>query len=106
MIKNSGRSLAVYSFQSRLKSTDFPVKVFVVFGNLNAKDNRDVRTIVTNDLDLSAEKAVSTYLQRWAIERLFRELKDSFYFDHYQVRHKLKIMPACRQTGVTGRWSS
>ncbi len=59
---------------------------------LNAKDNRDVRTIVTNDLDLSAEKAVLIYLQRWAIERLFRELKDSFYFDHYQVRHKLKIM--------------
>ena len=92
VIKNNGRSLAVYSYTSRLKSADFPVKVFVVFGNLNAKDNRDVRTIVTNDLDLSAEKAVLIYLQRWAIERLFRELKDSFYFYHYQVRHKLKIM--------------
>lgn len=47
---------------------------------------------VINDLDLSVGKAILTYLQLWAIERLFRELKDSFYFDHYQVRHKLKIM--------------
>ena len=45
MIKNNDHDLAVYSFTSRLKGTDFPVKVFVVFGNLNAKNNRDVRTI-------------------------------------------------------------
>lgn len=45
VIKDSCWSLAVYSFQSRLKSTDFPVKVFVVFGNLNSEDNRNVRTI-------------------------------------------------------------
>jgi hypothetical protein len=31
-------------------------------------------------------------MERWAIERLFRELKDSLGFDQYQVRHKLTIM--------------
>lgn len=92
VIKHNGQDLAVYSFSSRLKSTDFPVKVFVVFGNFNSEDNRDIRIIVTNDLSLGHKEAVLTYLERWAIERLFREMKDSFYFDHYQVRHKLKIM--------------
>lgn len=84
--------LCVYSFKSRLKKTHFPVKVFVVMGKLSCKDNRDVRIIISNDLGLSCKEAVTTYFERWAIERLFRELKDSFYFDHYQVRHKLKIM--------------
>ncbi len=92
VVKHNGRSLAVYSFSSRLKSTDFVVKVFVVFGNLNDEDNRNVRIIVTNDLSLNDKEAVWIYLERWAIERLFRELKDSLCFDHYQVRHKLKIM--------------
>ena len=92
VLKHNGRNLAVYSFSSRLKSIDFAVKVFVVFGNLSSEDNRDVRIIVTNDLSLSEKEAVLTYFERWAIERLFRELKDSLCFDHYQVRHKLKIM--------------
>lgn len=31
-------------------------------------------------------------MQRWGIERAFQELKDTFFFDHYQVRSKEKIM--------------
>src|SRR3989338_6474342 len=31
------------------------------------------------------------YLLRWGIEHCFKELKDTFYFDHYQVRHIEKI---------------
>ena len=92
VIKHNGQDLAVYSFSSRLKSIDFVVEVFVVFGNLSSEDSRDIRIIVTNDLDLSGKEAVLTYLERWAIERLFREMKDSFYCDHYQVRHKANIM--------------
>jgi len=80
--------LSVYSFQSRLKSTDFPVKVYVVINTTSG----EARTIITNDLSLSEKNAVLTYLERWAIKRIFRELKDSFCFDHYQVRHQLKIM--------------
>lgn len=92
MFKHGDEQLCVYSFNSKLKKVDFPIKVFVVMGKLSYKDNRDVRIIITNDLSLSHKEAVRTYFERWAIERLFRELKDSFYFDHYQVRHKLKIM--------------
>lgn len=80
--------LNVYAFTSRLKSTDFPVKAFVVFNNSSG----EVRTIISNDVSLSEKEAVLTYFERWAIERLFRELKDSFCFDHYQLRHELRIM--------------
>ena len=80
--------LSVYSFQSRLKSTDFPVKAFVVINTASG----EARTIISNDLTLSEKEVVLTYFERWAIERVFRELKDSFCFDHYQVRHQLKIM--------------
>lgn len=92
VIKHRGELLSVYAFESRLKKTHFPVKVFVVLGGLSGKDDRDVRVLITNDLMLSHRKAVLTYLERWAIERLFRELKDSLCFDQYQLRHKLKIM--------------
>lgn len=94
VFKHKDEQLCVYSFKSRLKRTHFPIQVFVALGKLSYKDNRDVRIIISNDLKLSSKRAVLTYLERWAIERLFRELKDSFYFDHYQVRHKPKIMPA------------
>ncbi len=90
--RHGDEQLWVYSFKSRLKKTHFPIQVLVVMGKLSYKDNRDVRILVTNDLSLSYKQAVTTYFERWAIERLFHELKDSFYFDHYQVRHKLKIM--------------
>ena len=79
---------SVYAFTSRLKGTGFPLKVFITFNHTSG----EVHTIISNDLRLSEKKAVTTYLQRWAIERLFRELKDSLCFDHYQVRHQLKIM--------------
>lgn len=92
VFRHRDEQLNVYSFTSRLKRTHFPVKVFVVFGSLPYKDNADVRIIISNDLGLSEKKAALTYLERWAIERLFRELKDSFYFDHYQVRHQTRIM--------------
>jgi SRSO17 transposase len=92
VFRHRGEEMYVYSFKSRLKRTLFPVSVFVVMGRLSYKDNRDVRMIISNDLGLSYKEALPTYFQRWAIERLFRELKDSLYFDHYQLRHKLKIM--------------
>lgn len=86
--KHRDELLSVYAFTSRLKSTDFPVKVFVVINTASG----EARSIISNDLTLSEKKAVLTYSERWAIERLFRELKDSLYFDHYQLRHQPRIM--------------
>jgi SRSO17 transposase len=92
VFKHRGRMLSVYAFETRLKKTHFPVKVFLVLGSLSGEDSRDVRLIISNDLKLPWKDAVVTYMERWAIERLFRELKDSLGFDQYQVRHKLTIM--------------
>lgn len=86
--KHRDELLIVYAFKSRLKSTEFPVKVFVVINTTSG----EAHTIITNDLSLSEKKAVLTYFERWAIERLSRELKDSLYFDRYQVRHLSKMM--------------
>ena len=48
--------------------------------------------LITNNLSLEHKKVCALYRLRWGIEHAFQELKDSFYFDHYQVRHKEKIM--------------
>jgi retron-type reverse transcriptase len=47
--------------------------------------------IITNQLTASAKTVIANYLLRWGIEQCFRELKDTFYFDHYQLRHIEKI---------------
>jgi len=84
--------LPIYSFCARLKNCSVPVKVFVVFNSLSDKDSKSIHILITNNLKLSCQKAVNTYMQRWGIEQTFRELKDTFCFDHYQVRRKEKIM--------------
>jgi len=84
--------LPVYSFETRLKGCPVPLKAFVVFNRISDDDSRGIRIFIANDLRLSHKGAVEVYMQRWGIEQTFRELKDTLYFDHYQVRHKEKIM--------------
>jgi len=84
--------LPVYCFESKLKDCSVPIKAFVIFGSWSDKDARDIHILITNDTRMSYKKVVSLYMQRWGIEQMFRELKDTFYFDHYQVRHQEKIM--------------
>ena len=40
---------------------------------------------------MSLKDAIFTYLLRWGIEVSFRELKDDFCFDQYQVRDQKQI---------------
>ncbi|MBU2437485.1 MAG: transposase, partial [Candidatus Omnitrophica bacterium] len=87
-----GVSLPVYSFLTRLKNCSTPVKAFVVFSKWSDEDSKSAHILITNDLKLSHKKVVEIYMQRWGIDQAFRELKDTFCFDHYQVRHKEKIM--------------
>ena len=84
--------LPVYSFKTKLKGCSVPLTAFVVFNKLSEDDSKSIHILITNDWRLSYKRVVSTYMQRWGIEKMFRELKDSLYFDHYQVRHKEKIM--------------
>ncbi len=84
--------LPVYGFESRVKDCRIALKAFVVFGSWSDEDGKGIHILITNDLGMSYKKVVGLYMQRWGIEQTFRELKDTFYFDHYQVRHKEEIM--------------
>ena len=80
-----------YSFEAKLKDCYVPIKFVVVFGKWNKDDNNKYHILITNNLRASAKMVITNYLLRWGIEHCFRELKDTFSFDHYQVRHINKI---------------
>ena len=80
-----------YSFEAKLKDCEVPIKFVVIFGKWNKDDDTDVHILITNQLTASGKTIITTYLLRWGIEHCFKELKDTFSFDHYQVRHTQKI---------------
>ncbi len=85
------RSFLCYSFKSCLKNSPIKVKVIVLFGDFSDEDSRSIHILITNDLNSYIPTIVSNYTLRWNIERIFKELKDVFMFDQYQVRHKKQI---------------
>jgi len=80
-----------YSFEAKLKDCDIPIKFVVIFGKWNKDDDNTYHILITNQLNASSKTIITNYLLRWGIEHCFKELKDTFYFDHYQVRHIEKI---------------
>ncbi|OQY99874.1 MAG: hypothetical protein B6D35_08280 [Candidatus Brocadia sp. UTAMX2] len=80
-----------YSFEAKLKDCDVPVKLVVILGKWNKEDDYNYHILITNDLRASARMIITNYLLRWGIEHYFKELKDTFCFDHYQFRHINKI---------------
>ncbi len=84
-------SYKTYSFEAKLKDCNVPIKFVVVFGQWNKDDDKKFHILITNQLKATPKTAVKNYLLRWGIEYCFKELKDTFYFDHYQVRHIDKI---------------
>ena len=92
MINYNGKLVPAYAFNARVKDTQVELKAFVIMGTWSEEDDKSCHILITNDLALDHKKTASLYRLRWGIEHAFQELKDSFYFDHYQVRHKEKIM--------------
>jgi len=85
------KSLVIYTFKGRLKDCSVPVRIVVVFGKWDDEDDKDIHILITNQTHIAAKTIISTYILRWGIELIFRELKDIFSFDQYQVRHKKQI---------------
>jgi hypothetical protein len=85
------KSILTYTLKSKLKDCSTPVQIFFVFDKWPSTDAKDVHILITNNLTMSVEKALLTYLLRWGIEESFRELKDDFCFDQYQVRQQEQI---------------
>ena len=84
-------SYKTYTFNAKLKNCVVPLKFVVILGKWNKEDDKRYHVLITNQLDASAKTAITNYLLRWGIEHCFKELKDTFYFDHYQLRHIDKI---------------
>jgi len=92
MVSYNGMLVPAYAFNVMVKDSQVKLKAFVIMGKWSVEDDKSCHILITNDLTLDHKKATSLYRLRWGIEHAFQELKDSFYFDHYQVRHKEKIM--------------
>src|SRR3989338_4993014 len=92
MVNYNGKLVPVYALKVKVKDSSAQLKAFVIMGKWSEEDDKSCHILITNDLVLDHKKATSLYGLRWGIEHAFQELKDSFYFDHYQVRHKEKIM--------------
>ena len=84
-------SYKTYSFDATLKDCKVPLKFVVILGKWNKDDDNKYHVLITNQLNATAKTVITNYLLRWGIEQCFKELKDTFYFDHYQVRHINKI---------------
>lgn len=85
------KSWVTYTFKGQLKDCSVPLRLVVVFGRWDDEDDKDAHILITNQTHVATKTIVSTYLLRWGIEQIFRELKDVFFFDQYQVRHKRQI---------------
>ncbi len=91
--QNNGKikSVLTYAFKSTLKDCSTPLNIIFVFDKWSDTDDKDVHVLITNNLTLSTKSVILTYLLRWGIEESFRELKDDFCFDQFQVRHQEQI---------------
>ncbi len=91
--QNNGKTKSVltYAFKSTLKDCSTPLNIIFVFDKWSDTDDKDVHVLITNNLTMSIKSVILTYLLRWGIEESFRELKDDFCFDQYQVRHQEQI---------------
>ena len=85
------KSVFTYAFEAKLKDCKTPVKVIVVFDKWSKTDDKNCHVLISTDIKLSAKTIINNYLLRWGIEQSFRELKDTFCFDQYQVRHQKQI---------------
>lgn len=85
------KSVLTYAFKSTLKDCSTPLNIIFVFDKWPDTDDKDVHVLITNNLTMSTKSVILTYLLRWGIEESFRELKDDFCFDQYQVRHQEQI---------------
>ena len=71
-------SIPVYTFKSEFKDCHVPVKIVVLLGKWQEGDEeeKEYHILFSTDTSLHFDRIISTYLMRWGIEHLFRQLKD------------------------------
>jgi len=90
-IKPLGKTVSVAHKIVLTKICPRPVRLVVV--RTRPKKNKPYRYFLayTTDLTLSVETIIYYYKLRWSFETGIRDSKESFGFDHYQVRSKQAI---------------
>jgi SRSO17 transposase len=93
ILQQNGKTkhIFTYTIKSKLKDCSTPLQVFFIFDKWSDTDDKDVHVLITNNPAMSVKIAIDTYLLRWGIEESFRELKDNFCFDQYQVHDQEQI---------------
>jgi SRSO17 transposase len=110
-VKVSGRIYYCFTHTVNMPSLHRRVRLFAVHEREDLSD--EVRVVVTNRVEWSAQQALRRYGQRWAIERGYRAAKCVLGFGKYQLRqmagiHKHwclvwladSLLPLCRAAGV------
>ena len=85
------KNVLYYAFKSKLRDCSTEVQVIFLFDKWSDTDDKDAHILITTGLNMTVRSVILTYLLRWGIEESFRELKDTFCFDQYQVRHQEQI---------------
>lgn len=80
-----------YEFTGKVKHIGGSYKVIIVKNSWDTVNMDDISVIVSNHKGLKTDELFRRYKGRWDIECVFRELKDNFYFDQYQVRNLISI---------------
>jgi hypothetical protein len=90
-IEALGKTMSVAHQMVRTKMCPDPVRLVVV--RTRPKKNKPYHyfLVYTTDLTLSVETIIHYYDLRWTFETGIRDSKESFGFDHYQVRSETSI---------------
>ncbi|MDI6840180.1 MAG: transposase [bacterium] len=83
----------IYGFVGKVKHLGGrKYRIVIVKSSWETTNMNEISVIVSNHTGLGNEEIFTRYKRRWEIECVFRELKDNFYFDRYQVRSLAAIM--------------
>ena len=87
-LNSAGKEISFWCFTytTKVKGLKGKKKIVVAKGSWDDRDEKVWHVFATNHLSLNTEQVIHRFSLRWKIECLYRELKDSFYFDHFQVR--------------------
>ena len=74
-----------------------PADVRLVVIRTRPKKSKPYRyfCVFTSDLERTVDEVIRHYRNRWQIETTFRDVKQNFGFDTYQLRNRKSLKPVC-----------
>ena len=90
-IQLNGKMHSVTSKVARTKMCDAPIRLVVIRTRPKVSKPYRYFCVFTTDLTLEISQIIVYYRQRWQIETAFRDAKQHFGFDSYQVKSKQSI---------------